>query len=591
MAGPMTEHGHGQEWPAEVALRSPDEVMRLARMGCSYPTRLSFSRSLIRALAAEAAESSDGLMVERPVWSMDDSGYGHAVYTVPFGGAVYSLVAFSSPLEPEQRTDRVIAVAWDSAFVLFDGVPTEADINRLADNAPRQELGRLLPTELTLSRANKSVRFFEHVVERLAAGQQPDPELLNSVGYLMRTTAVYANGKFGLSDRANFAARPLMADPFRAEMLTVWLIRVFTVDLVEHVAHRLSPETAVRLDPSLRRHLGIGNATGLGMAPFIVDHPTLINNWVMAKETALARVRAVETVDEAVVERFAALVDRVRRHLSQWNVADERLTERLCALAAEVEELPGAFGTVRSGPVTGAGPWDDLVSWSQDRSVECQELVVALLLELYPDLVDGLAGCMDAAVTPPLDPTMSLGDLQDLISDDWGWATAINFSDPHETTLFWYLSEERREPRIGDRYSEAGAEHERPLDIARRVVALAIDLEAAVDAADGEAHGAPTSLARFLMRHPEHRLAVGRVQNLARRRYGEIRDNLICADCLPIDMLRWKLAFFGASKFDPKSDLWTRITLFQGAPFPDDLGSGVDVSTADDWWMPTIENL
>jgi len=36
-------------------------------------------------------------------------------------------------------------------------------------------------------------------------------------------------------------------------------------------------------------------------------------------------------------------------------------------------------------------------------------------------------------------------------------------------------------------------------------------------------------------------------------------------------MLRCKLSFFGASKYDPKSNLWTRITLFQGAPLPHQL--------------------
>ena len=63
--------------------------------------------------------------------------------------------------------------------------------------------------------------------------------------------------------------------------------------------------------------------------------------------------------------------------------------------------------------------------------------------------------------------------------------------------------------------------------------------------------------------------------------YAEIHDNLIAQTCLPIDMLRCKLSFFGASKFDPKSDRWTRITLCQGAPLADELGP-----QADDWWLP-----
>ena len=32
-------------------------------------------------------------------------------------------------------------------------------------------------------------------------GDQPDPELVASVGYLMRTTAVYGSGKFGVADQ------------------------------------------------------------------------------------------------------------------------------------------------------------------------------------------------------------------------------------------------------------------------------------------------------------------------------------------------------------------------------------------------------
>ena len=40
---------------------------------------------------------------------------------------------------------------------------------------------------------------------------------------------------------------------------------------------------------------------------------------------------------------------------------------------------------------------------------------------------------------------------------------------------------------------------------------------------------------------------------------------------MPIDMLRLKLSFFGAVKFDPKSNKWLRISMFQGAPLPNEL--------------------
>jgi len=78
-----------------------------------------------------------------------------------------------------------------------------------------------------------------------------------------------------------FAARPGLDGPFAAEMLTVWLIRHFTHDLVEHAGRGTLARTT-------KRHLGIGNSTGLGMAPFLVTHPVLLNNWMLARETAIA---------------------------------------------------------------------------------------------------------------------------------------------------------------------------------------------------------------------------------------------------------------------------------------------------------------
>ena len=221
----------------QVPLRSPDEVMSLTRLGSAFPTRLSFMRILIRRLSKEKST------VTRPVWELDTKGYGRAVYSVTLGGNIYSLVAFSTALEPEQRTDRVIAEAWDASFVLFDGVPTNDELIRLEKNAPKQEAGRYEPSELVISRANKSVRLFDHVVERLAQGQQPDREMVGSIGYLMRTTAVYGNGKFGFADRGCISSRPEFSGPFQAEMLTVWLIRGFTHDLVEHVARAQNPDT------------------------------------------------------------------------------------------------------------------------------------------------------------------------------------------------------------------------------------------------------------------------------------------------------------------------------------------------------------
>jgi hypothetical protein len=539
--------------PPQMPLRPPSQVMRLRRMGAAFPTRLSFLPTLLRRLAAEA------VTVSRPVWQMDARGFGHAVYTLRLGGHDYALVAVSTDLPPEARTDRVIATAWDTAFVLYDGVPEAAEVARIVATAPLQEAARYTPRDLILSRANKSVRMWDHVVSALQAGRQPDAAAVRDTGYLMRTTAVYGNGKFGIADRSMIEDRPGLSGPFMAEMLTVWLIRGFTHDLAEHVG-------GGPLDRSLKRYLGIGNATGLGMAPFLVAHPMLLDAWFQVRETAIARVRAVPEVSPLVQADLIRLAARAARHLTEWQVADPIAADRIAVIRAEWPQVQAALAGL-----TGLRPLDRLVTWSEGLSVDTQELLVALILEPFGDLVDGLTECMATPFVPRLDVAMECAALRQLIDRDWGWALALDFARPEETARFWYVSEEKLEPRLGDRHLEPGAERETPLDIARQVQALWRDLEAV----DG-------ILAAFLAKYPQHRAAARRVQTLDRHPYGEIRDNLIGAGCLPIDMLRCKLAFFGAARFDPKSDRWTRITLAQGAPLFDELG------TTPDWWLPAF---
>ena len=535
-------------------LRPPDDVMRLARMGSMFPTRLSFLRSLMRRLAAE------NVTVTRPVWNMDADGFGHAVYSLRLGGYDYSLVAVSTDLPPEMRTDRVIATAWDTAYVLYDGIPDADEVARIAAAAPKQEAARFTERDLILCRANKSVRLFAHVTQAMRDGQQPNPDMIRDVGYLMRTTAVYGNGKFGIADRDVIDARPGLEGPFAAEMLAVWLIRHFTHELAEHVGRGT-------LDAATKRHLGIGNSTGLGMAPFLVNHPVLLNNWMLVRETALARVRAVATLDAAQKARLSDLADRAAQHLQEWNVPDPVHQARIVALRADWEIARELLAAEALG---GVDPLDTVMKAAATHSCDVQELMVALIIEPFGDLVDGLADCMgdpSGGFCPPLGSTTAI---QTEIKTRFAWALTPDYDAPDGCGQFWYVSEAKQEPRLGLRFDEPGAELESPLDIGRRIKALHTAL-----------NGVDTPLSNFLADHPEHGLAVSRVQLGARYPYAEIRDNLIATSCLPIDMLRCKLSFFGASKFDPKSDRWTRITLCQGAPLADDLGTNPD-----DWWLP-----
>jgi hypothetical protein len=91
----------------------------------------------------------------------------------------------------------------------------------------------------------------------------------------------------------------------------------------------------------------------------------------------------------------------------------------------------------------------------------------------------------------------------------------------------------------------------------------------------------------FLLEHPRHKEVVRRIQTLVREPYGDIHANLWHRDMKPMHLLRTKLSFFGASRFDPKSDRWVRITLFQGAPLVEELNAEPqDLAGFDDWSFP-----
>ncbi|TPN85536.1 hypothetical protein FJ987_18690 [Mesorhizobium sp. CU2] len=540
-----------------ITLRPPEVVMRLNRLGAAHPTRLSFLRQLIRRATREKWR------VRKHLFDLDDNGFGRAVYAVEMPARTYSLVAFSTPLDDENRSDRVIAQAWDTSYVLYDGLPDEAEIARLEANAPLQEAGRYTGSELVLARANKSVRLFEEVASALAEGRQPDEDQLLGVGYLLRTTAVYGNGKFGIADRDEIALRPELAGSFQAEMLTVWLIRSFTFDLVDHIARRRNPAGATKLAPDLRRAMGVGNATGLGMAPFLVRHPLLTHSWFLARETALARVRAEPSTGAAERDAFLKSLGDLRRRVARWHSDDSRQAAATRLLAADLDTLAESLDRLLAEPK----PWDAVYRFAEERfSLEGQEACVSLILEPHGALVDDLGDTMKADETPghAIDGSITCGSLSQALLSCYSWAADIDFADPAANARFWYVSAEKLEPRLGERFEEDGAELEQPLATARDALGLAAAL----------AHEpASSGVADFLLRRPEWRHAVRRAQIVGKYPYAEIHDNLIGAELRPVDILRAKLAFFGARSFDPRSDRWLRIALFSGEPLIEDIAA------------------
>jgi len=541
----------------EVSLRDPKILMKLSKLGSFHQSKLSFLRSFLN-------EFKDW-EYRRDLFNLNKNGYGRAVYSFSKNNRTYSLICFANEIKDEERSDRVIATKWDAAFTLHDGIPTDQDIDRLSNEVPKQEVGRLSYKELTLSRANKSVRLFNYVVDCLSNGQQPDVNNLFKVGYLYRTTAVYGSGKFGLADRFRIKNRDEILGPFRLEMMLVYLVRQFTFDQVNHIAKNRNPDLAVQLDPNICRNLGIGNSTGLGMAPFIVNHPELLNNWIFARETALKKIRQIEKVSNKDFNIFKDCLIKSLKNVTSWHTESEYQNNKIKSLLNDLEKFIVFLnnGSLENKPFL----FNEIYTWIEDNlNDECIEYIVSMMMEPYDNIVNPLLKNMSADEESnfniPIDRTVE--ELRSIIEKNYPDILKIDFSKNENNQNFWFISKNKEEPRLADRYKDHGSDLEQPLAIARDIKRLYEILFISKNS---------LTIGKFLMDHNEFRHVVRRAFITEKFPYAEIQDNTIGSNLMPIDMLRLKLSFFGALKFDPRSDKWLRICMFQGAPLPNELKS------------------
>jgi hypothetical protein len=557
------------------SLRTADEVMTPERLGASRMTYLSFNRSMLRKVMKEKWE------IKRIQFDLDKQGYGEACYSIETLNGIYYFLVFSQYLDDKERSDRVIAEKWDVTFALCEGPLTEEKKARLRSGLTLQEAGRGDTMDLVWSRANKSTRIFDYIIEKLVNGEQPDPQILTQTGYLLRTTAVYGNGKFGIAPYEKLKEDHPFYGAFRAQMFAVWMIREFSFELVDHIAKEQNPQ-ALTLHHELKRFLGIGNATGLGMVPYLISHPKLIHIWINLRETALSRVINVQASREDG-ERLKEYVNRCISYFTESPLVHLQAFANPAVLVGElqkVEEILEEFvlnGTIENQKSD--RPWTQLYEYVKTFAcIESQELLNTLIMELYPQLLTDLEDQTSIEEKYDLIPEMPVGKLKQIVKAHYSWTFRFDFDNPEERMYFWYRSAEKEEPRMGERGIDLGEEYEMPMNIAKQVQQLNQTLEEIPDT---------ETVAMFVIHHPQHKWIVRRIQSLKDAPYAEIQGNLLAKGLLPVHLLRCKLALFGAERFDPQSNRWVRVTLFQGAS----LVGEIKGEYKDDWIFPAIPRM
>ena len=554
----------------DYPLRHPANVMKLDRLGSFHQTRLSFSRQLIEELI------SNNWKTKIIKWNINSIGTGNAVIKISSKERIYSLVVFCHQINDDERSDRVIAEKWDMTFSLFLGIPSKEELDEMSKNLKIQELGRHLPKQLTLSRANKSIRVFNSVLNNLSEGKQPDKKIINNIGYLVRTTAVYGNGKFGIADYLPETNDNPLNKPFQAEMLTVYLIRYFSIELVNYLAKEKGKDKSITLSNEISKHVGVGNATGLGMAPFLINHQKLIHKWIQARETAISRVLSIKKLSTYNQTKIFNLIERAYLYTTQWNVDDIIQFKRINVLRKELKDISNNKSL--NGLLNSDYPLQNVyLHFINKISIETQEILNSIFIEPFPELLDDLTNEMGTDEQNTVAIGYKVNELIKIIKDKYSWALKIDIKNPDENFYFWYTSQAKLEPRLGATQIDHGKEKQLPFDIPQQVQnALKILTKLPDDMTGAEA----------MILHPEIRNIIKRVIINENFPFSEIQNNLVGKKVRPIDLLRCKLSFFGATKYDPKSNLWTRITLFQGAPLPHQLQE----ENATEWLFPYLVN-
>ncbi len=553
------------------APRPAEKVMLPATLAAMQPTRLSGARAFMNKMIRERWD----IGVDR--FDIDETGTGTAVYHIRAPQQEFSFIAFSRPPSSKMRTGRIIGRAWDMMGALNEGPATESQIEAARAELPKLYRGRSSKNTLVWCRSNRSMRVFDHTVDALMRGEQPDVAEIAGACYLMRNTGLDGNGTFGTRSFPSLGPDHALGGALEAQLLNAYLMREFSCDLVEHLA-RLKSGKAAPLNPAIRRFVGVGNGSALGLIFFIHRHPRLINSWLKAREFAIAEARGLELEKgDPRVDRLVMLLDKAIAFRRQ-----DRMTYETFASSADIaRDLDRVAATLRSWRETGAMegasprlPLDCLATLFEDRILpESLETLLSLLIELIPETADRLAAGIGGKDELTLQASRTVGELQAIIDAEYQWALDLDMDGPEARTYIWYKSETAEEPRRGPR-SEVPDALDLGLDLPGGVRKLKADLDGFDETA---------FLSRFLLKHPEHRYLVGRLQSLAGEPYHSPIANINAADFVPIELVRlMNVTVHGIDKTRDFLNRNLRGVLFHGAPTTDDICAG----KGEFWYYP-----
>lgn len=547
-------------------MRPAAQVMTGPVMGSMKASRVSFAYVLARHMIEERWR----IVLES--CECDANGQGRLQYRISARGTDFTYIARAYEWDGKEKVGRRSDGANRDMFgALFVGVPTPQRIEQefATFDVKSVEAMRTDAAVLGWTPANRSARIFDHVVDALAAGHQPEPGLIgHASGYLLRNGGFQASGRNGSISYLGIAHDHPLCHPFFADLFGLYMVRQVSIDLVNAIAKARNPN-AVCLSDEIASHLAVGNSSGQGMCVALQRWPHWVSTWLTVREAALGYAKSMQ-IDSETLQSLRGLLARVSAYYDSVSLPTEDYVVPNRVIAGNLRTIMGWLEEPDRYSL-----WDDVARAAQLFDLETQEQLNSLLIDLYPALSDRLADYLPVGAARERDivPEMTMGELKDLLRTNYSWALEYDLQLSRTRQHFWYHSVDNGEQRRGERIIDPHEEFESFIDHIGLIQRLAC--VAAVYCDDD-------SVATMMFEHPDLEMAVSRVQYLAGLPYAEIRDNLVHKDFIPAHLIRFFLAFLGIECSTPLSIRYVRGVFFQGIPLPSEIASG----TERDWRYP-----
>ncbi|HLJ20173.1 MAG TPA: hypothetical protein VKU84_08240, partial [Stellaceae bacterium] len=441
-------------------LRDPDRLMTAPRLGAMKATRLSFANILARHMISQR------WTIRKERFGCDAEGDGQGVYRIDANGHALTYIARTFRWDGIEKVGRRSDGAKRDMFgALFVGHPSAERIaEEFATFELRDAAAMRTRSDVTgWTPANRSVRYFDHVVNSLVAGKQPDAAVLGSgTGYVLRNGGYLGSGRQGSLSVDGYPQGHPLRHPYFGDLFGLYMVRTVAVDLVNGVARARNPR-APQLASEIARYIGVGNSSGQGMCVALQRWPEWVATWLLARELALAYA-ATRQPDPPSLARLDALLARAEAYYGSIELQCEDYVVPPAKLAANLAAIRSSLSGPGRPQYDTWGELADRIGASSD--LETAEQLNSLLIELYPEFADAVAAYVPIGMWQDRDvrPEACVEDVQGLLRENYGWALRRDLRLSPTRQHFWYHSADNGEQRRGERILDPHEEFESFID-------------------------------------------------------------------------------------------------------------------------------